>query len=71
MKKICIVGSLNTDIIMLTQKYPTRGENTVGQHAVMLSGGKGGNAATAVCRLGKEAVLISSPSARIIMVIRC
>ncbi|TCZ77147.1 ribokinase [Paenibacillus albiflavus] len=60
MKKICIVGSLNTDIVMQTKKFPTRGENTVGQNAVVLSGGKGGNAATAVCRLGKEAVLISS-----------
>ncbi|CAH0120235.1 Ribokinase [Paenibacillus sp. CECT 9249] len=63
MKKICIVGSLNTDIIITTQKYPNRGENISGEKGMVLSGGKGGNAATAVAKLGKEPVLISSVGA--------
>jgi ribokinase len=60
MKKIGIVGSLNTDIVMTTNKYPIRGENTCGEKGMVMSGGKGGNAATAVAKLGKEPVIVSS-----------
>ncbi|MEH7353388.1 ribokinase [Neobacillus drentensis] len=60
MKKIGIVGSLNTDIIMKTDKFPTSGVNILGEEAAILSGGKGGNAATAVSRLGKKPILLSS-----------
>lgn len=60
MKKIGIVGSLNLDIVMKMDKFPIQGENTIGEKAVVLTGGKGGNSATAVHRLGKHPVLISS-----------
>ncbi|WP_219837065.1 ribokinase [Paenibacillus sp. R14(2021)] len=60
MKNIGIIGSLNTDIIMKMDKLLTRGENILGEKVVIQSGGKGGNAATAVCRLGKNPILIGS-----------
>jgi ribokinase len=56
--QICVIGSLNTDMVIRTQKYPKRGETIIGEKLDILPGGKGGNAATAIAKLGKEVMLI-------------
>jgi ribokinase len=58
--KICVVGSLNTDMVIRTKTYPRRGETLFGEMMDILPGGKGGNAATAIARLGKEVLLVGS-----------
>ena len=60
MKKIVVVGSINTDIIATTGKYPVRGETLFGENVITLSGGKGANQAVACKRLGAEAFLIGT-----------
>jgi ribokinase len=57
---ICVIGSINTDMVITTKTYPKRGETIFGDKMDILPGGKGGNAATAVAKLGKEVMLIGS-----------
>lgn len=57
-KKICIVGSLNTDMVVLTPDYPEKGETVFGEKLVILPGGRGANAATTISKLGKAGMLI-------------
>lgn len=57
---ITVVGSINLDIVALTDNYPKRGETIFGKNIDYLSGGKGANQATAVAKLGKPVRLIGS-----------
>lgn len=56
--KICVVGSLNTDMVISTPTIPDRGETVFGEKLDMLPGGRGANAATAISKLGREGMLI-------------
>ncbi|MDC3424398.1 ribokinase [Aquibacillus sp. 3ASR75-11] len=57
---ITVVGSINTDIVALTDDYPLRGETIFGKKIEFLPGGKGGNQATAVAKLGEKVNIIGS-----------
>jgi ribokinase len=57
---ITVVGSINLDVVALTERYPERGQTIFGKKINYFSGGKGANQATAVARLGKSVRLIGS-----------
>lgn len=60
MADITVVGSINIDIVALTDHYPNRGETIFGKKMELLPGGKGANQATACARLGKTVNMIGS-----------
>lgn len=52
MKKIIVIGSANTDMVVKTDKHPLPGETKMGGEFFMNAGGKGANQAVAAARLG-------------------
>jgi len=58
MTKIAIIGSIITDLTVLTPRVPERGENILAKRLQIGPGGKGANAAVAVARMGVESILI-------------
>ena len=54
MKKIVVLGSTNTDMVITGKKIPTPGETVSGGHFLMNPGGKGANQAVAVARLSAK-----------------
>jgi len=58
MTKIAVVGSIITDLAVLTPRVPERGENILAYRLQIGPGGKGANAAVAVARMGAESILI-------------
>jgi ribokinase len=56
--KICVIGSLNTDMVVITPDSPNRGETVFGEKMDILPGGRGANAATTISKLGKEGMLV-------------
>ena len=53
-KRILVVGSSNTDMVIKTEHLPAPGETVLGGTFFMNPGGKGANQAVAVARLGGE-----------------
>ena len=51
-RKILVVGSSNTDMVIKTRKFPSPGETILGGRFFMNPGGKGANQAVAAKRLG-------------------
>ncbi|MDR7401723.1 MAG: ribokinase [Armatimonadota bacterium] len=58
MTAVAVVGSIITDVAVLTPRLPRRGENILAHRLQVGPGGKGANAAVAVARLGARAVLV-------------
>ncbi len=58
MKSILVIGSLNMDFVVRTDKLPLGGETIKGREFRMIPGGKGANQALAVARLGGQARMI-------------
>ena len=58
-KKIVIVGSSNTDLVLRVEHFPQAGETIMGSDFMTAQGGKGANQAVAVARLGGEAVFVA------------
>jgi ribokinase len=56
--EVTVVGSINIDIVALTERYPNRGETIFGKNIEILPGGKGANQAITCSKLGKKVVLI-------------
>ena len=52
LKPIVVVGSINTDLVSLTERIPLAGETVLGSDFHIYPGGKGANQAVAVARLG-------------------
>lgn len=52
MKKICVVGSLNMDLVVKVDTMPKGGETLIGSDFKEVPGGKGANQAVAMARLG-------------------
>lgn len=52
MKKIVVIGSSNTDLVVKSTVIPSPGETVTGGDFLMTEGGKGANQAMAVARLG-------------------
>lgn len=58
MKRIYILGSINYDMVVCTDRMPQCGETTNGRDFLGNSGGKGANQAVAVSKFGGDARLI-------------
>lgn len=58
MAQICIVGSINMDIVTYVDEFPERGQTIFGEKVVESPGGKGANQSISVAKQGKEAALI-------------
>ncbi|MBU1670311.1 MAG: ribokinase [Actinobacteria bacterium] len=56
---ILVIGSLNTDMVVVAPRFPEPGENVHGSDFSMVAGGKGANQAVAVHRLGLPTALLS------------
>ena len=50
--KVLVIGSLNMDLVIKTERMPLGGENLLGEDFRMIPGGKGANQAVALSRLG-------------------
>ncbi|WP_455541298.1 ribokinase [Prevotella fusca] len=57
-KKIVIVGSANTDMVISADHFPLPGETLMGTNFMTNFGGKGANQAVAAARLGGQTVFI-------------
>lgn len=60
MKKILVVGSSNTDLIIKVPEIPRPGETLIGSEFQTFQGGKGANQAVAAARGGGDVVFIAS-----------
>ena len=58
-KKIVVVGSCNTDMVIKADRLPVPGETILGGTFFMNPGGKGANQAVAAARMGGAVTLIS------------
>ncbi len=59
MKKIVVIGSANTDMVVKSAKLPLPGETLLGGAFFMNAGGKGANQAVAAARAGGNVTLIA------------
>ena len=58
MKKICVIGSLNTDLVAVIDRFPKPGETITGREFGIYPGGKGANQAVALGRLGADVRMV-------------
>lgn len=56
--KAVVVGSINMDLILSTDKVPEEGENVTGTSYGYANGGKGANQATALAKLGANVKMV-------------
>ena len=57
-KKIVVIGSSNTDMVIKSDRLPKPGETILGGNFLMNHGGKGANQAVAAARLGGDVTFI-------------
>ena len=50
--RVIVVGSVNVDLVVTTERLPAPGETVIGGRFARHHGGKGGNQAVAAARLG-------------------
>lgn len=58
MKKICVIGSLNMDLVVKVDTMPKGGQTLIGSNFKEVPGGKGANQAVAMARLGGNVTMI-------------
>ncbi|MGC3946325.1 MAG: ribokinase [Chryseolinea sp.] len=58
-KRIIVVGSSNTDMVIKTESFPKPGETLLGGEFFLFPGGKGANQAVAAARLGGDVTFIA------------
>lgn len=58
MNKVCVIGSINIDMVTTTPRIPLLGETISGQGFMTAAGGKGANAAVAAARLGADVTML-------------
>ena len=56
---ICVLGSINTDLVIEVETIPRPGETIEGKSMARYPGGKGANQAVAAARLGARVVMLS------------
>ena len=61
-KKIVVVGSSNTDMVIKVPHIPAPGETVMGSELLTISGGKGANQAVGAARAGGDVVFIACVS---------
>lgn len=57
--RAAVVGSMNTDLVVRCDALPRPGETVLGSDVGRLAGGKGGNQAAALARLGVNTTMVS------------
>ncbi|MCL2866766.1 MAG: ribokinase [Clostridia bacterium] len=57
MRPLCVIGSLNMDMVISVPRFHAPGESIIGSHFAVFTGGKGGNQAVALGRLGVETIM--------------
>jgi ribokinase len=55
---VCVVGSLNLDLVVAVDHHPVPGETVIGGPAARHPGGKGANQAVAAARLGQAVSMV-------------
>ena len=60
MKKIIVIGSSNTDMVVRSEHLPRAGETVLGGGFMRVGGGKGANQAVAVARMGHPVVFAAA-----------
>lgn len=63
MNGVLVVGSLNADLVVRTERFPSAGETVAGADLVVGPGGKGANQAVAAARLGGEVTMVGAVGA--------
>lgn len=58
MPDVVVLGSLNMDLVVRTERMPRPGETVLGERFVTVPGGKGANQAAAAARLGASVEMI-------------
>jgi ribokinase len=58
MKTLCVIGSINMDLVAAVDRFPQPGETLTGLHFATFPGGKGANQAVAAARLGANVRMI-------------
>lgn len=58
MQPICVIGSLNVDLVINIPRFHAPGETIMGSQFTVFTGGKGGNQAVALGRLGADAAMV-------------
>lgn len=58
MYDVCVVGSLNMDLVLSVDKIPSIGETILANDLKKIPGGKGANQAVASARLGSKVVMV-------------
>src|SRR5689334_4312774 len=59
-KPIVVVGSINLDLVVSTDRIPQVGETVIGRSFTTFFGGKGANQAVAVARLGYPVSMVGN-----------
>ena len=59
MKRIVVIGSTNTDMVVKAERIPAPGETILGGRFLMNPGGKGANQAVAAARLGGDVLFVA------------
>ncbi|MCA5006279.1 ribokinase [Sphingobacterium bovistauri] len=59
-KNIVVIGSINTDMVVMTKYFPAPGETILADSFFTNLGGKGANQAVAAARLGATVTLVSN-----------
>lgn len=57
---LCVLGSLNMDLVIRTERFPRPGETVLGRSFSTYPGGKGANQAVAAARLGARVHLVGA-----------
>ncbi len=55
---IAVVGNINVDFLLQSERIPAKGENVVAQDLQLQAGGKGANQAVAAARMGGQVIII-------------
>ena len=58
MVRVCVLGSLNMDLVVKAARLPRVGETVSGGAFATFAGGKGANQAVAASRLGAEVTMV-------------
>ena len=58
--RVLVVGSVNVDLVVQTERLPSPGETVLGGTFSRFHGGKGGNLAVAAARLGVPVMLVAA-----------
>jgi ribokinase len=58
--RVVVVGSINTDLVVVTERLPAPGETVTGGKFAQHGGGKGANQAVAAARLGASVTMVGA-----------